>query len=264
MDYTPGRSPHGERGLKYILLRTTHLRKMGRSPHGERGLKLIGCILDVTAAAYNRVSDMEMGDVGTQRADDKLAGFIGGREVAQVHQKAEIIVAHAHICGEPGRIWGRSDKRGLIHVEVKYLKLYVHVLGGGVVADIAGGLEQLRVGDVLRLLLPLAGKEGNAAGAQELCLIHRFHQRGFSLFPLLLINRIGIELGAQQPGLCTVAYLQMTLCQDLSGRLVGLRIPIALDLNRVEKVIAGDGKERFCRVPAWKAHPLDCSTWKYF
>ena len=37
-----GRSPHGERGLKYRL--AAHLEKVcGRSPHGERGLKLL-CI----------------------------------------------------------------------------------------------------------------------------------------------------------------------------------------------------------------------------
>ena len=56
-----GRSPHGERGLKYIIFKSPHLLKLslptrgawieisqaldkklaeaGRSPHGERGLK---------------------------------------------------------------------------------------------------------------------------------------------------------------------------------------------------------------------------------
>ena len=32
------RSPHGERGLKFVLL-VDGLRGLGRSPHGERGLK---------------------------------------------------------------------------------------------------------------------------------------------------------------------------------------------------------------------------------
>ena len=36
----PGRSPHGERGLKFAL-RTIALRISSRSPHGERGLKFI-------------------------------------------------------------------------------------------------------------------------------------------------------------------------------------------------------------------------------
>ena len=35
-----GRSPHGERGLKYLLETARTIRK-GRSPHGERGLKWI-------------------------------------------------------------------------------------------------------------------------------------------------------------------------------------------------------------------------------
>ena len=33
-----GRSPHGERGLKSVALRPA-ARGVGRSPHGERGLK---------------------------------------------------------------------------------------------------------------------------------------------------------------------------------------------------------------------------------
>ena len=34
------RSPHGERGLKFVLL-VDGLRGLGRSPHGERGLKSV-------------------------------------------------------------------------------------------------------------------------------------------------------------------------------------------------------------------------------
>ena len=33
-----GRSPHGERGLKFVHLQTD-FREQSRSPHGERGLK---------------------------------------------------------------------------------------------------------------------------------------------------------------------------------------------------------------------------------
>ena len=33
-----GRSPHGERGLKWVTYRVVH-HESGRSPHGERGLK---------------------------------------------------------------------------------------------------------------------------------------------------------------------------------------------------------------------------------
>ena len=36
-----GRSPHGERGLKYDILCLSAVNP-GRSPHGERGLKLKG------------------------------------------------------------------------------------------------------------------------------------------------------------------------------------------------------------------------------
>ena len=35
----PGRSPHGERGLKYICKAQVRRILTGRSPHGERGLK---------------------------------------------------------------------------------------------------------------------------------------------------------------------------------------------------------------------------------
>ena len=35
------RSPHGERGLKY-LLSDYILKRLSRSPHGERGLKYLG------------------------------------------------------------------------------------------------------------------------------------------------------------------------------------------------------------------------------
>ena len=34
-----GRSPHGERGLKFKLTDTEYPNFNGRSPHGERGLK---------------------------------------------------------------------------------------------------------------------------------------------------------------------------------------------------------------------------------
>ena len=39
---TNGRSPHGERGLKYQCLEYVFGDREGRSPHGERGLKLVG------------------------------------------------------------------------------------------------------------------------------------------------------------------------------------------------------------------------------
>ena len=35
-----GRSPHGERGLKYVRKRYRYHGGKRRSPHGERGLKL--------------------------------------------------------------------------------------------------------------------------------------------------------------------------------------------------------------------------------
>ena len=35
-----GRSPHGERGLKFATLDEEGFTEEGRSPHGERGLKL--------------------------------------------------------------------------------------------------------------------------------------------------------------------------------------------------------------------------------
>ena len=34
-----GRSPHGERGLKFEQIKKTPIEMRGRSPHGERGLK---------------------------------------------------------------------------------------------------------------------------------------------------------------------------------------------------------------------------------
>ena len=34
-----GRSPHGERGLKYHREHRARIQQAGRSPHGERGLK---------------------------------------------------------------------------------------------------------------------------------------------------------------------------------------------------------------------------------
>ena len=37
-----GRSPHGERGLKYQLIQGHDLGGGRRSPHGERGLKCLG------------------------------------------------------------------------------------------------------------------------------------------------------------------------------------------------------------------------------
>ena len=38
--FAAGRSPHGERGLKYII-RLVDIGKSCRSPHGERGLKWV-------------------------------------------------------------------------------------------------------------------------------------------------------------------------------------------------------------------------------
>ena len=38
---TSSRSPHGERGLKYIAPRKRRKAYPGRSPHGERGLKFL-------------------------------------------------------------------------------------------------------------------------------------------------------------------------------------------------------------------------------
>ncbi len=40
-NYGDGRSPHGERGLKYLRSHLAH-GDLSRSPHGERGLKYIG------------------------------------------------------------------------------------------------------------------------------------------------------------------------------------------------------------------------------
>jgi len=37
--YRLGRSPHGERGLKYLIATAFDRQEKGRSPHGERGLK---------------------------------------------------------------------------------------------------------------------------------------------------------------------------------------------------------------------------------
>ena len=42
------RSPHGERGLKFREV-VTGLSEFGRSPHGERGLKFEGIIEDINA-----------------------------------------------------------------------------------------------------------------------------------------------------------------------------------------------------------------------
>ena len=39
------RSPHGERGLKYLIRMKLGLMMIGRSPHGERGLKCIEILL---------------------------------------------------------------------------------------------------------------------------------------------------------------------------------------------------------------------------
>ena len=46
---TEGRSPHGERGLKCIILRSSK-KVIRRSPHGERGLKLI-CLIWLSLAS---------------------------------------------------------------------------------------------------------------------------------------------------------------------------------------------------------------------
>ena len=71
---------------------------------------------------------MEVGDVGTQGADDELAGLIGGGEVAQVYQQAEVVVGGAHIGGELGGVGSGSDERGLVHIEVKDLQLHIHAI----------------------------------------------------------------------------------------------------------------------------------------
>ena len=42
-----GRSPHGERGLKYGSLRDGEA-EAGRSPHGERGLKYLANYLTLS------------------------------------------------------------------------------------------------------------------------------------------------------------------------------------------------------------------------
>ena len=44
-----GRSPHGERGLKYLWPRFLVQAYPGRSPHGERGLKYVDCAGHVAA-----------------------------------------------------------------------------------------------------------------------------------------------------------------------------------------------------------------------
>ena len=63
VDSRKGRSPHGERGLKYDSA-TLLQQQRGRSPHGERGLKL-RCLaqrFDILASLPTRGAWIEMFD----------------------------------------------------------------------------------------------------------------------------------------------------------------------------------------------------------
>ncbi len=189
----------------------------------------------VAAGLDHGIAEMEMGDIGTQGPDNKLARLIGRGKMAQVYQQAEVVMGGAHICGELCGIGRRTNQRRLIHIVVKNLQLHHHALGCRIVADIPGGLQQLGICLLLGFLLPFTRQERNAPRAEILRLVHRFDQRCLRLFPSLFVNIVGVELGTQQTGLCAIADLEMALVQDCLCFCI--LSAIALELNGIEKVV---------------------------
>ena len=175
--------------------------------------------------------------------------------MGQVHQQAEIVVGGAHISGEPGGQRGGTDQGGLVHVEVKDFQLHVHALFRRVIAQVPGGLEQLGIGLFLGLRRPFARQEGDAPGSEIFRLVNGLQQGGLRLPAALLVDVVGVQFGAEQPGLSAVAHLQMALIQNGLGLRV-LRAE-AFQLDGVKEVVPGDGLQGLHGVPVGIAHPLD-------
>lgn len=105
-------------------------------------------------------------------------------------------------------------RAGLVHVVVKDLQLHVHALGGGVIADGPGGLQELGVGLVLGLGGPFSRQEGDAPCSQVLRFVHGGDEGRLHFSAVLLVQGVGVQLGAQETGLRAVADLQVDLVQQ--------------------------------------------------
>ena len=46
---------------------------------------------------HHRITDVQVGDIGTQRLNHEPGSLIGGGEMGKVHQQAEIVVGGVHI-----------------------------------------------------------------------------------------------------------------------------------------------------------------------
>ena len=79
-----GRSPHGERGLKYTP-QITHGQALRRSPHGERGLKclvVVGGLLDIGRSPHGERGLKFQLSLGSGRAERSLSSWRAWIEIS--------------------------------------------------------------------------------------------------------------------------------------------------------------------------------------
>ncbi len=203
-----------------------------------------------------------MGDIRTQRPDDKPAGLVGGREVGKIDQQSKIAVGCPHLGCKLRRIGSGADQRRLIHIVVEYLQLDHHPFARRIIANRAGGFQELCKRLLSGLRRPLARQESDPPRADTLCLVNRFQKGGFGLFASLLVEVIRVELRPKQPGLRTVADGQMALGQQLNRLFPGLPVRKFPDLDRVKEIVTGDLPDRGEQFLPRMAHPLDGSNLK--
>ena len=55
-----------------------------------------------------------MGDVRAERAEDKLAGLMGDRDVGEIYENTEIVVGHPRLGAEFCRVWSRFHEGGFV------------------------------------------------------------------------------------------------------------------------------------------------------
>ena len=97
MTSTDGRSPHGERGLKFECQISAHLCRLGRSPHGERGLK--SPRHDIILVKHCRSPHGERG----LKFNGAIAGGLGNQSLSSWRAWIEITVSTR-------RMWARLSR----------------------------------------------------------------------------------------------------------------------------------------------------------
>ena len=213
---------------------------------------------------HDRISNVKMGDIRAERADDELAGLMGDRNVGEIYEKTEIVVGHPHLGGEFCRVWSRSHEGCFVDIVVEDLEFHHHLLCLRIITECPGGLYKLGKCLVPVLGSPFSGEKGDSLRSEEFRFIDGMEKRLLCLFPFVFINGIRIQTVGEFQRLRAIADGHVALGKKLRCLLLFIRSIIALYLDCVKKVIAGELKQGVHRGFVGKTHPLECAHAEIF